>query len=169
MDILTHVTQAWYPSHIKIIAMSELALELINEEKKNKTGILDLGKCGLKSLPDELTELSWLKELNLGNHDGYNSTIYDTYKPDSALFNQLTQWNSRNSRSRFGGSGYHNDLENADLQKLQALTNLEYLDLANVNLKYFDFIFDLPGLSVLNLAQNKNLLRSLDALVRKRQ
>ena len=37
--------------------MSELALKLIEKEKEERTGKLDLGKCGLKELPDILFEL----------------------------------------------------------------------------------------------------------------
>ena len=47
--------------------MSNLALELIAKEKIEKTGILDLGKCGLTELPEELFELVWLEELNITN------------------------------------------------------------------------------------------------------
>jgi internalin A len=39
------------------------ALELIKKEKKERTGRLDLGNCGLSELPDELFELTWLEEL----------------------------------------------------------------------------------------------------------
>jgi len=45
--------------------MSELALKLIAEEKKNKTGKLEIGNCGLTELPEELFELIWLEELNV--------------------------------------------------------------------------------------------------------
>jgi len=31
--------------------MSELAIKLIEKEKQEKTGELDLGKCGLKTIP----------------------------------------------------------------------------------------------------------------------
>ena len=47
--------------------MSELALKLIREAKETKSKKLDLGKCGLTELPDELFELVWLEELYLCN------------------------------------------------------------------------------------------------------
>ena len=47
--------------------MSQLADQLIEKEKQEKTGRLDLGCCGLTELPDALFELVWLEELNLGD------------------------------------------------------------------------------------------------------
>ena len=45
--------------------MSELALKLIAENKKNRNTYLDLGNCGLTELPPELGELVWLETLIL--------------------------------------------------------------------------------------------------------
>ena len=48
--------------------MSELALQLIEKEKQERTGKLDLGKCGLRDhWPAALFELTWLEELLLCN------------------------------------------------------------------------------------------------------
>jgi len=47
--------------------MSELALSLIEEAKRNKSKALDLGKCGLTEIPESLMKLTWLEELNLCN------------------------------------------------------------------------------------------------------
>ena len=47
--------------------MSELALQLIAKAKKEKAKVLDLGKCGLTRLPDELFELEWLEKLYVCN------------------------------------------------------------------------------------------------------
>ncbi|MEZ4955958.1 MAG: COR domain-containing protein [Saprospiraceae bacterium] len=51
--------------------MSDLAKKLIEKEKKERTGKLDLGHCGLTDLEKEvpeLFELVWLEELVLGNY-----------------------------------------------------------------------------------------------------
>jgi internalin A len=45
----------------------ELALQLIQEAKEQRLTRLDLGKCGLTELPDELFELTWLEELILSD------------------------------------------------------------------------------------------------------
>ncbi|MGB0389695.1 MAG: hypothetical protein ACPGWR_33155, partial [Ardenticatenaceae bacterium] len=47
--------------------MSDLALQLIEEEKEAKTGKLDLGRCGLTDVPDAVFDLLWLEELSLSN------------------------------------------------------------------------------------------------------
>ena len=47
--------------------MSELALRLIEENKKTKAKSLDLGNCGLTEVPEEVGELVWLEELILSN------------------------------------------------------------------------------------------------------
>ncbi|GAB3518018.1 hypothetical protein [Emticicia fontis] len=46
--------------------MSELALRLIEENKKTKDTFLDLGKCGLEyELPKKLLDCVWLEKLCL--------------------------------------------------------------------------------------------------------
>jgi len=47
--------------------MSELASQLIEEEEQERTGHLDLGKCGITEFPD-LSELHWLETLTIA-HD----------------------------------------------------------------------------------------------------
>ena len=47
--------------------MSEMALRLIAQAKKEKAMVLDLGKCGLTTLPEELFKLHRLKELYICN------------------------------------------------------------------------------------------------------
>jgi len=44
--------------------MSNLAKKLIEKEKNERTGKLDLGCCGLKDIPEEVFELTWLEELS---------------------------------------------------------------------------------------------------------
>lgn len=47
--------------------MSELALQLIREAKEKRLTRLDLGNCGLTTLPEALFELEWLEELIIAN------------------------------------------------------------------------------------------------------
>ena len=42
-----------------------LALQLIKDCKKKKNKKLDLGYCGLRAVPKEIFELTWLEELIL--------------------------------------------------------------------------------------------------------
>jgi internalin A len=45
--------------------MSDLALQLIAENKRSKASFLDLGNCGLSEVPAEVSELVWLESLSL--------------------------------------------------------------------------------------------------------
>jgi len=47
--------------------MSNAALRLIAQAKKEKAKVLDLGNCGLTELSEELFELHWLEELYVSN------------------------------------------------------------------------------------------------------
>ena len=53
-----------------------IAIARIADEKKNRTGFLDLGRLGLTDVPEELFELEHLRGLNWGLHrpDGQGST-----------------------------------------------------------------------------------------------
>jgi len=54
--------------------MTEQAQQLIEKEKRERSGYLDLGNCGLSELPD-LSELDWLEALIVSNEwfDGVQS------------------------------------------------------------------------------------------------
>lgn len=47
--------------------MSELALRLIEENKKTRATFLDLGNCGLSEVPGEIGELVWLEGLSFSS------------------------------------------------------------------------------------------------------
>ena len=50
-----------------MMKLENLVLELIEKEKREKTGFLDLGNCGLAEVPEAVRELVWLKGLALGD------------------------------------------------------------------------------------------------------
>ena len=69
--------------------MSQLALELIKKEKRERTGKLDLGKCGLVDhWPEELFELDWLEELIICNRwrDWEQGQWIESKNPGAANF-----------------------------------------------------------------------------------
>jgi len=90
--------------------MSNLALQLIAENKSSKATFLDLGNCELNEIPTEIGDLVWLKHLALGSEwfewDGEN-------------------WQTKNSRN----IGPQNRL--ADLAPLAHLTGLQLLVLSD--------------------------------------
>ena len=47
--------------------MSDLALQLIAENKHSRATFLDLGNCGLTEVPAEVGELVWLESLSLAS------------------------------------------------------------------------------------------------------
>ncbi len=72
--------------------MSELALKLIREAKETKAKKLDLGKCGLTKLPEELFDLVWLEELYLCN-SGWS---YDLEKKEEIFFSSQNSGDENN-------------------------------------------------------------------------
>ncbi len=56
--------------------MSDVALQLIAENKKTRVTFLDLGNCGLTEIPAEIGELVWLESVSLASEwhewDGEN-------------------------------------------------------------------------------------------------
>ncbi len=61
--------------------MKERALKLIQIAKDKQLTTLNLGRCGLRELPDELFELTWLEELIIS--DIYHEYNYEKKKWDS--------------------------------------------------------------------------------------
>lgn len=135
--------------------MSALALQLIREAKEKRLTKLDLGNCGLTELPNELFELEWLEELNLGgwyydfsakeylrsqNHGAYNSIKY--ISPDNLNFKSLNTLNL-----------FHNQI--TDYSFLQKLTGLTSLDLRSNQITDIRFLQHLTGLTSLDLFGNK--------------
>ena len=52
---------------VPAIPMSDLALQLIADNKRTKAKSLDLGRCGLNAVPTEIRELVWLESLFLAD------------------------------------------------------------------------------------------------------
>jgi internalin A len=57
--------------------MSELALQLIAENKKTRATFLDLGNCGLTKVPEEIGELVWLEAIALSGGYGKKHDLSD--------------------------------------------------------------------------------------------
>jgi internalin A len=136
--------------------MSKLALQLIEENIRTKSPFLDLGKCGLTALPDELSECKdWLVRLNLG-------FIYR---------NEDSKWEiSKNSREKniFNGDElfslvklvnlkvlYLNEIQISDISFLEKLTNLNSLYLSSNQISDISFLEKLTNLNSLDLRYNQ--------------
>ncbi|UTA69064.1 leucine-rich repeat domain-containing protein [Emticicia sp. 21SJ11W-3] len=115
--------------------MSELALQLIEENKRTKEPFLDLGNCGLRGeLPKELSDCIWLERLNLGDY------YYDFIK------NQSVKSKNPKATNKFSG-------RNFDI--LQNLTQLHSLDLSSNQIQDISFLQNLSQLHSLDLSSNQ--------------
>lgn len=159
--------------------MSELALRLIEKEKKERTGVLDLGYCGLKELPEELFELTWLKELNVCN--AYNGFIKNqnyhskNYGPKNNLVSLPSTFINLKKLEIFNIGGYATKWMVDDLSILGNLSKLSFLILGITSAKDYKFLSKLTNLKKLKISENgiKNIdfisnLKKLSTLILER-
>ena len=122
--------------------MSDLALQLIAENKRSRDTFLDLGNCGLTEVPAEVGELVWLESLSLvsgtnsRNTADKNNRLIDigplggltrlrslivAQVADLALLASLTKLQTL----------YVSDTQVSDLTPLAGLSALQSLDVSN--------------------------------------
>jgi len=142
--------------------MSHLAKKLIEKEKNERTGKLDLGRCGLKDIPEEVFELTWLEELSFCDEfwddtkrkwmDSSNTvrTNHINVKELPIKFKALI----RLKQFFFGGTpGSNWDLNKCDI--LADLEELQYLYIGFTQMSDINFLEKLTGLQSLCLINNK--------------
>ena len=163
--------------------MSRLARKLIEKEKINRTGRLDLGKCGLSELPEELFDLVWLEELILSNR--YIHCDEDGFKKDKWIEsinkgqrNEISEIpvgmkRLENLKKLLLNGHPHSLIFNfpQHIWKIKKLENLpQYLQTLDISFNRIEKIENLPpNLEVINLDSNwietlENLPESLIAL-----
>ena len=114
--------------------MSKLALEIIAKEKKERTGKLDLGKCGLKKIPEEVFECEWLTVLILSN-EYWDIELRKTIKsinkgePNKLTFIPDEIINLNNLHTLRLGGTYKNCFGIKDISCLQCVKNLKVLSI----------------------------------------
>jgi internalin A len=141
--------------------MSELALKLIREAKEQRLTFLDLECCGLTELPDELFELEWLEQLNLGEYyfsieegkmgwiESANSGNYNQISNLDKL-RELTQLQNLSIRG-----ANNTNYEESDFSFLYELKELRFLIFRSFNIENINFISQLKQLELLDLQDNK--------------
>ncbi|MEP7318057.1 MAG: leucine-rich repeat protein [Panacibacter sp.] len=127
-------------------------IEIINREIKERTGTLDLGRCGLTTIPDEVVKMDWVTTLVLGNSQGGRLATKNTYRDNafnakdiSYLVNQLTQLNELG-------------MKETRLTEIPSLTNLRvltFLDLSNNQISKIEGLETLNSLNGLELSRNQ--------------
>lgn len=132
--------------------MSKLAQALIEKEKEEKTGYLDLGRCGLREMPD-LSGMDWLETLVLSNRwwDWEKNTwLYSQNRWKSNAFDQIDARNLSVSLTKIVLSGYNI----SDVRFLEKLTQLRTLDLSYNRISDGFFLEKLTKLTTLDLNYN---------------
>ena len=151
--------------------MSQLALDLIHEAKRNRAKTLDLGNCSLTVLPDALFDLVDLEVLCLCTEGLYfdfekneeirfesqNKGEHNNIKYLSPKTSQL-----KNLKVLLANGSYNNKWELSDLSPLKDLVQLQQLDVSYTSLSD-NSIFKRLGLS------NKSVLSPLKDLVQLQQ
>ncbi len=112
--------------------MSDLALQLIRENKKTKATFLDLSNCGLTKLPPELSDCTWIENLNLG-------TIY--YDEEKQEWEQSKNKGKRN--------------QVVDISPLKDLVNLQTLYFSSNQVVDISPLKDLVNLQELYFHSNQ--------------
>lgn len=142
--------------------MSELALQLIAKEKKQRTGKLDLGNCGLTDFPEELFELDWLEELSF-NHTSvqYGDIRWNNFHGSLENNLRITQipldfgkLSLLKTLKLTGGSPFSGRGNITDCNALENLTCLQYLDLGSNQISDIYFLNKLTSLRSLKLYSN---------------
>lgn len=141
--------------------MSTKALELIEKERLEKTGKLDLGQCGLTTIPAEVFDLTWLEELSFCNRRWHHESNAWEECANSGEANEITDTElptafKRLSKLRkfyFGGDwGGNWQLRNAD--SLFQNKSLQYLYLRKNQLQSADFLKKMKALRYLDISFN---------------
>ncbi len=115
---------------------SPIALELIEKNKLSKSPILDLGNCGLSSVPLEISEFYWLKTLIF-------SSVWIEYDSN------INRWYRRSSENR----GPANTLKT--LEGIEHLTQLTALFCAGNSINNINPLKSLSKLEKLNCSNNR--------------
>jgi len=95
----------------------------IEKEKKKKSGILDLSKCELKKVPNELLQMEWLIELNLSSNNIVTIENLQELRELEILllyFNQIKKIENLDSQKKLTGLYI-------DSNKIEKIENIEHL------------------------------------------
>ncbi|MEL7423344.1 MAG: leucine-rich repeat domain-containing protein [Bacteroidota bacterium] len=153
--------------------MTNLAQQIIEKEKRERTGYLDLGRCGLTQMPD-LSELEWLETLILSNEwqdTTLNEWIYSQNNgPRNLLANtpKASFFPDQLKVLLIGGDDVLSSWSIRNLDFLEDLSALEQVNLGANEITNITPLQRLPKLRYLNLRSNKitdaNVLKNLPQL-----
>jgi internalin A len=131
--------------------MSELALQLIEKEKQERTGTLNLSFCGLTEIPEAVSELTWLTTLIIGNRTHKRRGREWEVNPNQGIKNKivdLTLVATLHKLQHFNCS----NLPVSDLRSLSHLNNLQRLNCSSTLVLDISVLSNLSNLVYLNFA-----------------
>ena len=141
--------------------MSELALRLIEENKKTRAPFLVLGNCGLTEVPAEIGELVWLEELSfsclekiqgferkINKYGPENKIRYLKVKTTSNPFQHLVNL----KRLWFNCNLNKTSYSPTNLSALASLKNLEILDFSSTRISNLSGLSNLSKLKYLDVS-----------------
>lgn len=140
--------------------MSQLSLYLIEENKRSKNPVLDLGYCGLTQVPETLFDCIWLKELVLSDkywdeekRKWVESKNKGTKNNISAIPVGISEL--QNLVILKAGGQFGNRWNIPDTSFLKGLPSLRSLDLSYTQINDCSFAEYLTHLQYLNLSYNQ--------------
>lgn len=126
--------------------MTDLAKQIIEKEKKERTGNLDLGICGLTEIPQELLEMDWVTGFSLSNYPWETKNKGDVNQiSDITILSKLPQLQSLNLGNN----------QISDISSLSALSDLQYLEISDNPISDISSLSGLTNLKSLNLSDNQ--------------
>ncbi|MDD5273181.1 MAG: COR domain-containing protein, partial [Methylovulum sp.] len=115
--------------------MSELARQLIAENKKTKAMFLDLGNCGLTEVPKELGKLVWLEELSFSSEwrdkNGWTASSNEGAVNKIARLRAAPFIHLKRLRKLWLDGHHNNTFALTDLSPLSHLLNLQLLSVGS--------------------------------------
>ena len=144
--------------------VSELALRLIEENKKTRAKFLDLGNCGLTEVPAEIGELVWLEELSFSAWRKNGDVIFESSNNDLAnniknLLPSISNINPfsklKNLRKLWLNIFYGNKSDIVDLSPLVDLDELLFLDISESKIHDLSPIANLVNLMIINISETE--------------
>ena len=155
--------------------MSQLALKLIEENKKTRATFLDLGNCGLTKIPYQLAELEWLEELSFADdwydddrrHQSKNSGKYNNISELSGGFRQFKKPNSVFYHLKNLKKLWLNGNEKlSNITPLASLVNLQTLVIFDTQINDVSALASLVNLQTLDISYTQiNDVSALASLV----
>jgi internalin A len=134
--------------------MSELAKQLITENKRTQAKFLDLGGCGLTKLPPELLDCTWLENLNLGTWYYDEEKQKWEYSKNQGELNQIKELRGIESLKNLHILSFSFN-QVTDISPVKDLVNLQNLYFYNNQVADISPVKDLVNLQKLDFSSNQ--------------